>query len=145
MSEKTELDETLADDRPAAEAGRWSLPSYDVREVIGRGGMGEVLLARDRQIDREVAIKRVRGEPSPELIARFLREAKIQGRLDHPAIVPVHEVGTDAHGNPYFTMKRLAGTTLAARLAAGGPIQPLLRAFVDVCFAIELAHTRGIV
>jgi serine/threonine-protein kinase len=53
------------------------------------------------------------GAPSADAIARFLREAKIQARLDHPAIVPVHELGHDAEGRPYFTMKRLAGRHLA--------------------------------
>ena len=144
MSDKPQLDDTVADD-PSSTQARWSLPGYRLGEVLGRGGMGEVLLARDEHIEREVAVKRMRGDhPPPELVARFLREAKIQARLDHPAIVPVHEVGTDEHGQPYFTMKRLAGTTLKDRLGAG-PVQPLLRALVDVCFAIDLAHTRGIV
>ncbi|HTR55665.1 MAG TPA: serine/threonine-protein kinase [Kofleriaceae bacterium] len=140
-------DDTVAE--PAAdqaERARQSLPGYQVGEVIGRGGMGEVVAARDEQIERDVAVKRLRGdEPSADAVARFLREARIQARLDHPAIVPVHELGTDAHGLPYFTMKRLAGETMRERLGAGGPIQPMLRALVDVCFAIELAHTRRIV
>ena len=122
---------------------------YDLGEVIGRGGMGEVVTAHDRRIGRDVAIKRMHGlAPSNNAIARFLREARIQARLDHPAIVPVHELGIDASGRPYFTMKRLAGETLAHRLAATagrGPLQPLLRTFVDVCLAIEFAHSRGVV
>jgi serine/threonine-protein kinase len=79
-------------------------------------------------------------------VERLLREARIQARLDHPAIVPVHEVGTDSGGNPYFTMKRVTGTTLAAVLARGDEKrQRLLRAFVDVCQAVELAHSRLVV
>src|ERR1041384_8272355 len=89
------------------------LAGYEVCELLGRGGMGEVLLARDEMIGREVAIKRMRRvDPPPEAETRFLREAKIQARLQHPAIVPVHELGRDADGRPYFTMKRLAGQTL---------------------------------
>jgi len=119
---------------------------YDVGEVIGRGGMGEVLSAHDRRIGRDVAIKRMRTDtPSDGAVGRFLREARIQARLDHPAIVPVHELGLDAAGRPYFTMKRLAGVTLAQRLAERAPIKSLLRALVDVCLAIEFAHARGIV
>ena len=122
------------------------LGGYELGAVLGRGGMGEVVAAHDLELEREVALKRMRdGAPEPDAIARFVREAKIQARLDHPAIVPVHELGRDAAGLPYFTMKRLAGTTLADRLKTSGPIQPLLRAFADVCFAIELAHTRGVV
>jgi serine/threonine-protein kinase len=113
-------------------------------EVLGRGGMGEVVLAHDEQIGREVALKRMRWvDPSLDAETRFLREAKIQARLQHPGIVPVHELGVDADGRPYFTMKRLAGTTLFQLL--GEPLQRLLRAFVDVCLAIEFAHEHGVI
>jgi serine/threonine-protein kinase len=124
-----------------------TLASYDLGAVIGRGGMGEVVLARDLRIGREVAIKRLTAEdPSDDSIARFVREARIQARLDHPAIVPVHELGCDAHGRPYFTMKRLAGTTLADLLAGGAQsLQRLLRAFIDAALAIGFAHARGII
>jgi eukaryotic-like serine/threonine-protein kinase len=117
---------------------------YELRELLGRGGMGEVLLAHDDLIGREVAIKRMRRrEASADAEARFLREAKIQARLQHPAIVPVHELGRDADGRPYFTMKRLVGSTLEQ--LRGEPLQRLLRAFVDVCLAIEFAHEHGVI
>jgi serine/threonine-protein kinase len=121
-------------------------PGYQIGELIGRGGMGEVVAAHDQRIGREVAVKRLRSlEPSEDLVSRFLREARIQARLDHPAIVPVYELGLDGERRPYFTMKRLAGVTLAKRLSQGSPVQPMLRAFVDVCLAIQLAHSRGVV
>ena len=146
MRDDAGVQATLADESQATARDAGSLSGYEVGEVIGRGGMGEVLAARDVRIDREVAIKRMRGDqPSPELVARFLREARIQARLDHPAIVPVHELGSDEHGQPYFTMKRLAGTTLAHRLATGETQQRMLRAFGDVCSAIAFAHARRIV
>jgi eukaryotic-like serine/threonine-protein kinase len=108
--------------------------------------MGEVVLAHDPRLGRDVAIKRMRqADPNEEAVERFLREAKIQARLDHPAIVPVHELGHDVEGRPYFTMKRLAGETMATRLAANARSQPLLRAMIDVCLAIDLAHTRGVI
>ena len=121
--------------------------NYELGEVLGRGGMGEVVLAEDKTIGRRVAIKRMRAaDPTPEAVTRFLREARIQARLDHPAIVPVHELGEDDDGRPYFTMKRLAGVTLYDVLKEGkATLQKLLRAFVDVCLAIEFAHERGIV
>jgi serine/threonine protein kinase len=128
--------------------GTVALPAvgYQLRASIGRGGMGEVLAAFDPRIGRDVAIKRMRSpHPSEEATARFLREARIQARLDHPAIVPVHELGTDAAGRPYFTMKRLAGRTLGQRLAEDAPPRQLLRAFVDVCLAVEFAHAKGVV
>ncbi|HEU0030729.1 MAG TPA: serine/threonine-protein kinase [Kofleriaceae bacterium] len=118
---------------------------YQLGERIGKGGMGEVIAAHDRRMGRDVAIKRMHGSQSARAVSRFLREARIQARLDHPAIVPVHELGVDSEGCPYFTMKRLAGVTLASRIAGGAPMMPLLRAFVDVCLAIDLAHARGIV
>jgi len=148
------------------------LVHYRIEGVLGRGGMGEVLSARDEQIGRSVAIKRLRIErPSPELLARFLREVRIQGRLEHPAIVPVYELCSHDTSQPFFVMKQLAGTTLAdvilrlgadertsertgerasertGERAAEAPfsLHQLLRAFVDVCLAIELAHTRGVV
>ena len=122
---------------------------YQLGAAIGVGGMGEVVAAADRRIGRDVAVKRTRGVPGPELAARFLREAQIQGRLDHPAIVPVYDLGVDDAGRPYFVMKRLAGTSLADVLAAGAPDargrRRLLAAFVEVCLAVEFAHTRGVV
>ncbi|MBL9014921.1 MAG: serine/threonine protein kinase [Myxococcales bacterium] len=121
-------------------------PGYALGGPIGRGGMGEVLAATDLRIGREVAIKRMTAkEPDSEQVSRFLREARIQARLEHPAIVPVHELGVDEHGRPFFTMKRLAGETLHAKHVAGVPQKKLLRAFVDVCLAIDFAHARGVV
>jgi serine/threonine protein kinase len=149
----TSGDDTIGAADTEAEVGRgsaaqrsWALDGYDFKEVIGKGGMGEVVLARDTRMERDVAIKRMLSEaPSAESEARFLREAKIQATLDHPAIVPVHQLGTDDNGRPYFVMKRLVGTTLQAKLDAGAPMRPLLRALVDVCQAVDRAHSYGIV
>ncbi|MDB4960164.1 MAG: Serine/threonine protein kinase PrkC, regulator of stationary phase [Myxococcales bacterium] len=140
----------------AASMGTSSIARYTLGPILGRGGMGEVYSAHDEQIGRPVAIKRLRTTtPSDDALSRFLREARIQGRLEHPAIVPVHELWKDDQGRPFFVMKQLTGTTLAdvlAKLAVGSPDamkqfsrQRLLRAFSDVCLAIEFAHTRGVV
>jgi eukaryotic-like serine/threonine-protein kinase len=133
--------------QPMDRVSQRDIAAYDLGEVIGRGGMGEVILARDRAFGREVALKRMRADnPAPEHVERFLREAKIQARLEHPAIAPVHELGYDSEGLPYFTMKRVGGATLAALLEAKTEKpQRLLRALVDVCHAVELAHSRRIV
>ncbi len=142
---------------PATDLGLGtSAHRYTLGPIIGRGGMGEVFSALDEQIGRPVAIKRLRmNEPSPDALTRFLREARIQGRLEHPAIVPVHELWKDDLGRPFFVMKQLTGVTLGdvlSRLAVGSPDaqkqfsrQRLLRMFTDVCLAIEFAHTRGVV
>jgi serine/threonine-protein kinase len=134
---------------------------YRVARRIGKGGMGEVMAARDEQVGRDVAIKRMRAAaPGERAIQRFMREASIQGRLEHPAIVPVHEIGHDTDGLPFFVMKKLAGTTLAkiledhksardsqAELGKGSSfsLQRVLRAFAEVCLAVEFAHVRGVV
>jgi len=118
---------------------------YVFGEALGRGGMGEVLLAHDRQIGRDVAVKRLRtGSPTEDETSRFLREARIQARLDHPAIVPVYELSRDEAGRTYFSMKRVAGRTLTQVLEVATR-QRLLRAFADVCRAVDFAHSRGIV
>ncbi|HEX2686958.1 MAG TPA: serine/threonine-protein kinase [Kofleriaceae bacterium] len=140
---------------PAPHAPSASVPvlagRYRLGRLIGKGGMGEVMGARDEQVGRDVAIKRMRAAaPDERAIQRFLREASIQGRLEHPAIVPVHEIGRDGDGLPFFVMKKLAGTTLGKiiadrELGARFGQQRILRAFAEVCLAVELAHVRGIV
>jgi len=142
-------DERLTDvDEPHARPSEEMIAHdrYRIVEVLARGGMGEVLVARDDQVGRDVAIKRMRtAMPSDRAIERFLREARIQGRLEHPAIVPVHEIGRTRDGLPFFAMKKLAGTTLADLVGKQAQLQPLLRAFVDVCLAVEFAHVRGVI
>src|ERR1700733_2280351 len=148
----TESDATVITAAEASVIGE-TLERYRIDDVLGRGGMGEGLSARDEQIGRSVAIKRLRvANPTAEVVARFLREARIQGRLEHPAVVPVHEVRTDGD-QPFFVMKQPAGTTLADLIAklqlrrseATLSRQRLLRAFADVCLAIEFAHARGVI
>jgi serine/threonine-protein kinase len=135
---------------PAGDSSRYTLGA-----LLGHGGMGEVLLATDEHIGREVAVKRIRAtDPSSEELSRFVREARVQGRLEHPAVVPVHDLGVDRDGRPYFVMKRLSGTDMSEllrRLGAGAEADEmdrrrlLLRAFVDVCLAVEFAHSRGVI
>ncbi len=124
-----------------------ALRGYVFGEVIGRGGLGEVVIAHDLRVGRDVAVKRLHStRPTADEAARFLREARIQARLDHPAIPPVYDLGTDDEGRPFFTMKRLTGVTLSESMSS--PVdsrQRLLRAFADVCLAIEFAHSRGVV
>jgi serine/threonine-protein kinase len=130
---------------------------YTLNKVLGQGGMGEVVSAVDERIGREVAVKRIRrDQPSEEERSRFVREARIQGRLEHPAIVPVHDLATDATGRPFFVMKRLTGVDMHETLRAlrSGEItgdeaaatrRRLLRAFAEVCIAVAFAHSKGII
>ena len=117
-------------------------------------GTVELIEDHDPRVERTVAIKRLVGDLEPAEIERFLHEAQVQGRLEHPAIVPVLDAGTDAEGRPYMVMRQVGGTALAEaierRLAGDAeaerrfPIRRLLGAFVDVCLAVEYAHAQGI-
>ena len=125
---------------------------YRVDRLLGRGGMGEVRLCEDVEMGRSIALKTLR--PDGGSAARFLREARMQGRLEHPAVVPVYDVGY-SHGLPWFTMKRVNGITLAeviAGLAAGDEatarsfgLRRLLSDFVQVCQAVAYAHDHGVI
>lgn len=129
---------------------------YENRTVLGVGGMGEVRLTRDRLIGREVALKVMRPSVAvhQDLRERFVREARVQGQLEHPAIVPVYDLGVDLEGAVFFTMKRVRGKTLDAvldALASGDPEaarrysrRKLLTAFSSVCLAIDFAHAHGV-
>src|SRR5262245_3850487 len=89
--------------------------AYEVLEEISRGGMGIVLRCRDRVLDRELAIKVLLDNyrDQPDLVRRFIEEARITGQLQHPFIVPVHKLGTLEDGRPYFAMKLVEGRTFA--------------------------------
>jgi serine/threonine-protein kinase len=133
--------------RPSGAPARSPDDRYVLQTLLGKGGMGEVWLAHDLRIDRDIAIKMMRGSGDPESTARFLREARVQGRLEHPSVVPVHDLGGDG-GEPYFAMKRLTGTTLADVLSrddAEWTRRKLLARFVEICLAVEFAHQRGVI
>ncbi|MCA9680069.1 MAG: serine/threonine protein kinase, partial [Myxococcales bacterium] len=128
---------------------------YGLEGKLGRGGMGVVVEAQDRRIGRRVAIKRLAGAPLAGAVERFVREARVQGRLHHPAIPPVYDLAIQSDGRPYFAMRRLHGLTLAEVLhrQASGDAEArarwtrgrLLTAFVDVCLALEYAHQHGVI
>jgi eukaryotic-like serine/threonine-protein kinase len=128
---------------------------YEDGPLLGSGGMGEVRLRRDRHIGRAVAVKTMHTHvESPDTKQRFLREARVQGQLEHPAIVPVYDLGRN-EGRLYFTMKRVRGLTLS-RILHGlqqneeaflrkFPRRRLVAAMLQVARAIHYAHTRGVV
>ncbi|KAA5547046.1 protein kinase [Roseiconus nitratireducens] len=123
-----------------------------------QGGLGEVLLAHDRQLDRDVAIKQIRSKwkTSSEARERFIQEAKVTGRLEHPGIVPVYAMGTWPDGSHYYAMRFIEGETMkdviAKYHAADGVSdddkllrqRELLSQFVDVCHTIEYAHSKKV-
>ena len=130
---------------------------YTEGELLGVGGMGKVLLAHDARIGREVAVKQLHTDRtlSPEEHARFLREARVQGQLEHPSIVPVYDIDRRPDGATFFTMRRVLGRTLHAvleDLRAGDAAararytqRELLTAFATICLTIDYAHSRGVI
>jgi serine/threonine-protein kinase len=119
---------------------------YELTDELGRGGMGVVYRASQVSLDREVAVKMIlRGQfASRTDRERFETEAQAAARLDHPGIVPVYEVG-EIDSRPYFSMKYVAGVTLAQRLAAGPlPSREAARILAAVARAIHFAHMRGV-
>jgi eukaryotic-like serine/threonine-protein kinase len=131
---------------------------YHLVEKLGAGGMGEVHRTSDLKTGRDIAMKTLLPADDKahyEIQARrFLREARIQAALEHPAIVPVYDIGVSPQGNPYFTMKRIRGETLHEALLdlkAGRASmrklnrRKLITAFLTVCYALDYAHTRGVV
>jgi tetratricopeptide (TPR) repeat protein len=127
------------------------VPGYEVRGLLGRGGMGEVFRAHDPVFDRPLALKvmlaELAGQPGAE--ARFLAEARVTGKLQHPGIPPVHEIGRLDDGRPFLTMKLIEGRTLQALLRERpSPSEGLPRfvaVFGQVCQAVGYAHSRGVV
>jgi serine/threonine protein kinase len=128
---------------------------YKIGQLIGRGGMGAVLQAEDASIQRQIAMKVVLHGDSPKDVLRFIHEARITGQLEHPNIVPVHTLGADEHGQPFYTMKLVRGVTLKqilTGLARGEedsvrsyPLPELLTIFQKVCDAIRFAHSQKVI
>ena len=141
-------------DAPLSRAGAGGA-RYEPGPLLGQGGMGEVVLQLDHLIGRHVAKKTLLPEVvSDRTLARFVREARVQGQLEHPSVVPVYDFGAGTEGMPFFTMKRVRGETLGRVLEALAAREPeylarysrhkLLAAFRQVCLAVEYAHTRGV-
>jgi CRP-like cAMP-binding protein len=122
-----------------------------VEEELARGGMGSVHLAFDAALQRYAAAKLLHPHHRGHLmvIRGFLREAQVTSQLDHPNIVPIHELGRDARGELYFTMKLVEGQSLQRLLGGAVARDPdrlftLLEIFVKLCDALAFAHARGV-
>ena len=137
-------DATLRHLREAADAPDLTGTKYEIIERIGQGGMGTVYRARDRELARDVALKVVRlPEASPDIAARMVREARTLARLEHPGIVPVHDVGTLPDGRVFYAMKLVRGAPLDALPPA--TIAERLRIVERLCEAVAFAHAHGVV
>jgi serine/threonine-protein kinase len=143
-------------DRAPAAAG----DRFRILRPHAQGGLGEVFLAADTELHREVALKEIRPSHAddPTSRARFVLEAEVTGNLEHPGIVPVYALGYHGDGRPYYAMRFVKGDSLKEALgrfhADEAPkkepgrrsleLRKLLRRFIDVCNAVAYAHSRGV-
>jgi serine/threonine-protein kinase len=163
----TDVSRSAAPAEPPAGSRMEAASQYWIQRPHARGGLGEVLIAEDRELFRTVAIKRLHtgSRQDASRFARFQREAVITGQLDHPGIVPILSMGQDENGSPFYAMKFIEGVTLADRVrelhdqfktAEGASadagrqfearvLRPLLSRFVSVCNTIAYAHSRNII
>jgi len=131
--------------REAAEIPNLAGTNYTLLGRIARGGMGVVWLAEDAKLARRVALKVLDLEDAAgQLEERLLQEARILARLEHPGIVPVHDVGRLADGRVFYTMKFVEGARLDRHVAQLPALPDRLRIFQRICEAVSFAHARGV-
>lgn len=138
------------------------LKASDRFEIISEhaaGGLGKIFVASDREVTRQVAVKKLHANQARnfESRRRFQREADITGSLEHPGIVPIYSAGLDEQGAPYYAMRFVSGETLQSAIEEfhskvsktgamdGGDLQKLLLRFLDVCNTVGYAHSRGVI
>lgn len=126
---------------------------FTILHLHASGGLGQVSLARDEKLNRQVALKEIRPDKreNPGLRQRFLTEAEITGQLEHPGIVPIYDLDQDAHGEVRYAMRFVQGRTLRDAIRAyhrqPSPLgfRGLLQRFVSVCETIAYAHSQGVI
>jgi serine/threonine-protein kinase len=135
-------------------------PRFRILRLHAKGGLGAIFVARDTELNREVALKQILDGHADDQVsrARFVLEAEITGGLEHPGIVPVYGLGANPDGRPYYAMRFIRGDSLKEAITAfhADPslrrdpglhsldLHKLLRRFVDVCNAIDYAHSKGV-
>ncbi len=136
------------------------IPRFSIIRRHAVGGLGEVFVAFDHELNRQVALKEIKGQHAFDTGSRqrFVLEAEITGGLEHPGIVPVYGLGTYKDGRPYYAMRFIKGSSLAETAEAfhkahprpserdfrGHEFRKLLKRFTDVCYSIAYAHSRGV-
>ena len=151
-------EERLYDSVSRSDPDRYRFDAAEDGVEIGRGGIGRVLIATDEHLGRQIAVKELLSDParprtpaagdSDAIVTRFLTEARVTAQLEHPSIVPVHELGRREDGTLYYTMRLVRGRTLRHALEATSDLSERLRLlghFVDLCQAIAYAHSRRVV
>lgn len=151
----------VSSERKAEDVTSESIGRYTLKGEKGRGGIGRVLIAFDEHIGRDIAVKELLGEkdsgsgdktpqssPTSPINARFLREARVTGQLEHPSIVPVYEIGMRADSTLYYTMRLVKGRTLKDAIKEAknlGDRLKLLTHYHDLCNAVAFAHSKGVI
>jgi eukaryotic-like serine/threonine-protein kinase len=140
----TRLDDSaLSRLRAAVREPDLSRTKYRLAGVAGAGGMGTVYVVEDTELKRRVALK-VIDVPDSGIEARLRREAQVLARLEHPGIVPVHDVGSLPDGRAFYTMKWVQGDRLDRALARPLPLTERLRLFLRIAEAVAFAHAQGV-
>ncbi len=139
-------------------ADRWETQQrYQLVSNFARGGLGQIWMARDARLRREVAFKELLPSAlkNKNALERFLEEAQITGQLEHPSIVPIYDIGYQQNGTPFYAMKLVRGETMEKHIEALHELpkdspefsltfRKLLRKFIDICNALAFAHDRGV-
>jgi serine/threonine-protein kinase len=128
---------------------------YTIMGTLGEGGMGRVQLARQRSLDRDVALKTLKPDAGSAVAQALLREARITGALEHPGVIPIHALGVDEQGRPMLVMKRIDGVDLSVLLRdpqhaawrgrSDNRLVAALEILMQVCLTVEFAHSRGVI
>jgi serine/threonine protein kinase len=131
--------------RRIASAPAFTTGRYALGDEIGRGGMGIVYGAIDTELGREVAVKIPAGVVASGVERRLQREARVLAALEHPGIVPIHDIGRLEDGRPFYVMKRVRGRTLRDHLRDVATLPERLRIFERICEPVAFAHQAGVV
>ena len=124
----------------------FSATRYELIGEIGRGGMGAVYVGRDTQLDRRVALKVLTVlDEDGQASARMAQEARILAQLEHPGIVPIHDLGRLPDGRIFYAMKMVEGQRLDAYARSSATLQERLRVFSRICETVAFAHAQGII
>jgi len=148
------IDEALMENLPPLSrlsADGELVSDYDRISLLGRGGMGEVHLAKQRSLHRTVALKQLlKNRKTDHAVRQLIEEARVAGSLEHPSILPVYALGVDEHGKPVVVMKRIVGQSWKERIAEEDDLNSdsyltrNINILIRVCHAISYAHSRGV-
>lgn len=132
--------------RDVADWPDFTATKYELLEKAGQGGMASVYIAHDRDLDRRVAVKVIHTPVAdPQIKQRMLAEARIIARLEHPGILPIHDMGSLPDGRIFYVMKLVRGLRLDSFIAKTPLLPDRLRVFLKICDAVAFAHSQGVI